>query len=431
MLDDIIRRFLIGQGAMIDNTLSVSQALERLLEGVHPLDAETVSLEQALGRVLAVPVVATIDLPPFAHSSMDGYAVRGVDVASAAPSAPVRLSVAGDIAAGAADLPRLEPGQAIRIMTGGPVPDGADCIVPVEHTGQTGPMAGAELPATINVFQASQPMQYVRPAGLDVTQGQRVFEAGHRLRPQDLGLLASLGVAEPDVVRQPRVAVLSTGDELLPVAAPLTPGKIRDSNGVTIRAFVRQAGGVALALDTAADAMQSVLERLNQAAAQRADLILSTAGVSMGAYDFVRSVLEAYGQLEFWRVNIRPGKPLAFGSFEGIPFMGLPGNPVSAWVTFAVFVWPLIERLEGAWGPGRWPVEVILDEGIDSDGRESYLRSRVRLVDGEYHAVLTGSQDSGVMTSLVHANALTIVPAGTTRLAAGSRANAWMLGGPH
>ncbi len=429
--DDIIRRFLIGQGAMIEETLSVSQALERLLEGVQPLDDETVSLETALGRVLASPIVAGIDLPPFAHSSMDGFAVRAADVASATPETPVRLAVSGDIAAGADNLPELEPGTAIRIMTGGPIPKGADCVVPVEATGEIGPMAGAELPMSIQVLRASHPKQYVRPSGLDVTRGQEVLKAGHRLRPQDLGLLASLGVAEPNVVRRPRVAVLSTGDELVPVEAPLGPGKIRDSNGVTIRSFVRRVGGLALQLAIAADTPESVLARLNQAAEQGADLILSTAGVSMGAYDFVRSVLEAHGNLGFWRVNIRPGKPLAFGSFAGIPFLGLPGNPVSAWVTFTVFVWPLIERLEGAQGPVRWQIEAILDEEVTSDGRESYLRTRVRLINGEYHAVLTGSQDLGVMTSLVSANALAIVPAGTTHLPAGARAQVWMLGGPN
>jgi len=415
---------------MIQDTLSVSQALERLLEGVHPLDAEFVSLEMAQGRVLAAPIVAPIDLPPFAHSSMDGFAVRAADVSSATLDAPVELAVTGDIAAGADEWPKLEPGEAIRIMTGGPIPEGADCVVPVEDTGQTGPMAGAELPSRIQVFQASEPQKYVRPSGLDVKRGQEVLEGGHRLRPQDLGLLASLGVANPSVVRQPRVAVLSTGDELVPVDAPLSPGKIRDSNGVTIRSFVRRVGGVAIELDIAADTQESVLERLNQSVAQRADLILSTAGVSMGAYDFVRSVLESHGELGFWRVNIRPGKPLAFGSFENIPFLGLPGNPVSAWVTFAVFVWPLIERLEGAQGPERWQIEAIFDEDVDSDGRESYLRAHVRLIEGEYHAALTGSQDSGVMTSLVSANALAIIPAGVTHLAAGSKTGVWMLGGP-
>jgi molybdopterin molybdotransferase len=420
----------MGYGAMTQDTLSVSQAVERLLEGVHPLEAEEVNLEAAQGRVLAGSVVAPIDLPPFAHSSMDGFAVRAADVSSADPDAPVELTVSGDIAAGADRLPSLKPGEAIRIMTGGPIPEGADCVVPVEHTGQTGPMAGAELPSRIQVLRASVAEEYVRPSGLDVKRGQVVLEAGHRLRPQDLGLLASLGVAKPSVVRQPRVAVLSTGDELVPVDAPLSPGKIRDSNGVTIRSFVRRVGGVALELEIAADTQESVLERLNQSVAQGADLILSTAGVSMGAYDFVRSVLEAHGELAFWRVNIRPGKPLAFGSFEDIPFLGLPGNPVSAWVTFAVFVWPLIERLEGARGPERWQVEAIFDEDVESDGRESYLRAHVRLIEGEYHAALTGSQDSGVMTSLVSANALAIIPAGVTHLAAGSKADVWMLGGP-
>jgi molybdopterin molybdotransferase len=421
----------MGQGAMIDDILSVSQALEQLLDEIHPLDSEKVPLEMALGRVLAESVVAPIDLPPFAHSSMDGFAVRSSDVAPAGPDSPIRLSVSGDIAAGAGKLPQLEQGQAIRIMTGGPIPPGADCVVPVEETDQAGPMAGLELPGSISVHRASQAGQYIRPSGLDVTKGDLVLEAGHRLRPQDLGLLGALGVPNPSVVRQPKVAALSTGDELVPIGAKLSPGQIHDSNGVTIRSFIRHVGGAAIELDVASDTPESVLERLTEAVSKGADLILTTAGVSMGAYDFVRDVIQEHGELSFWRVNIRPGKPLAFGAFEGVPFLGLPGNPVSAWVTFAVFVWPIIERLEGAKGPERWQVEAILDEDVESDGRESYLRARVGIVDGQYHAKLTGSQDSAVMSSLVAANALAILPAGATSVKQGSKVKVWILGGPH
>jgi molybdopterin molybdotransferase len=388
-----------------------------------------VPLEAGLGRVLASSVDAAIDLPPFSHSSMDGFAVRSDDVAAAGSTEPVVLEVVGDIAAGSDALPVLERGKAIRIMTGGPIPPGADCIVPVERTGDKRPMAGSELPSTIEVFEPSRAGEFVRPAGMDVVSGQRVLDGGHRLRPQDLGLLAALGASQLEVVRRPRVAVLSTGDELVPVDQPLTPGKIRDSNGVTIRSFVRQVGGEAIRLAIAADAPDSVLKGLDEAAAQKSDLILSTAGVSMGAYDFVRAVVEAHGELDFWRVNIRPGKPLAFGSFREIPFLGLPGNPVSAWVTFAVFVWPVIERMEGADPSARWIADAVLDEQVQSDGRESYLRARVRRIGDERHVRLTGSQDSGVMTSLVNANALMIVPAGETRLAKGSQVAVWILGG--
>jgi molybdopterin molybdotransferase len=415
---------------MNDELLSVPQALERLLQSIHPLDAETVPLERALGRTLASPVAAKTDLPPFAHSSMDGYAVKSADVESATEEAPVELDVSGDIAAGSESLPKLESGQAVRIMTGGPIPEGADCVIPVERTSDIGPMAGRDLPARISVFEASRPGQYIRPAGLDVVEGKTVLQAGHRLRPQDLALLGALGVAAPGVIRKPRVAALSTGDELVPVDRPLTAGKIRDSNGIMVRMMLRQVGADPITLDIAADSEESVLERLNQAVAQKADLVVSTAGVSMGAYDFVRLVLEAHGELEFWKVNVRPGKPLAFGRFKGVPFVGLPGNPVSAWVTFVLFVWPLIERLSGAEAPQRWQVDAVLDEDIRSDGRESYLRANVRSVNGQYHAELTGSQDSGVMTSLVSANALVIVPSGVTHLAQGSRVSAWMLGGP-
>jgi molybdopterin molybdotransferase len=416
---------------MADATLSVDQALGRLLSAIRRLETETIPLAEGLGRVLASAISAPIDLPPFANSSMDGYAVRAQDVIGAAPEHPVPLRVSADVAAGAESLPRVGSGQAVRIMTGGPLPPGADCVIPVENIRDGGPMAGARLPSAIEVEEPAKAGDYVRPAGLDVQRGQSVFEAGHSLRPQDLGLLASLGVAQPQVVRRPRVAVMSTGDELLPPEQPLSPGKIHDSNGPTLSAMVTTAGGTCLPLGVVADTPEAVKVRLDQAVDLGVDLILSSAGVSMGAYDFVRTVVQTYGHLDFWRVNIRPGKPLAFGDFRGVPFVGLPGNPVSSWVTFVVFVQPMLDVMRGVNSTRRWAVQVELDEPIDSDGRESYLRARVRWEDGVYRAVLTGSQDSAVMSSLVQANALAIIPAGAQHLPKGSPVTAWMLGGPN
>lgn len=416
---------------MANATLSVDEALARLLADLHRLESESVPLAEGLGRVLASSVVASTDLPPFANSSMDGYAVRAEDVRAASRDHRVTLRVAADVAAGSAHLPTVGPGQAARIMTGGPLPPGADSVVPVEHTTDSRPMAGETLPAIIEVEQAAGAGDFVRPAGLDIRQGETVFQAGHALRPQDLGLLAALGVARPDVVRRPRVAILSTGDELLPPEQALTPGKIHDSNGFILAGLVSSAGGDARPLGIVADSPEAVLEHLNRAVEVGADLILSTAGVSMGAFDYVRTVVEAHGDLGFWRVNIRPGKPLAFGHFGGVPFVGLPGNPVSAWVTFVVFVLPMLGAMLGVTGPRNWTVQVELDEDIESDGRESYLRARVRWEDGAFRAVLTGSQDSAVMSSLVAANALAIVPAGARRLPKGSPVTAWMLGAPN
>lgn len=413
---------------MASQYLSVADARELLVGSLAALPAERVALEESLGRVLAERVQADVNLPPFSNSSMDGYAVRSSDVAEASLEAPRRLKVVGDVAAGRAHLPEVGPGSCVRIMTGGPLPAGADCVVPVEDTDDHGPMAGRELPETVQIFRPVEAGGYVRKAGLDVREGDTVLEPGRRLRPQDMAMLASLGIAQPLVYNRPNVAVISTGDELVGVEQALGPGKIRESNGTMVRGLIKQSGGRPIRLPIAKDDAGSVKAVLDQAVEQCADLIVSSAGVSMGAYDFVRTVVEQHGELAFWRVNIRPGKPLAFGSYRGVPFVGLPGNPVSAWVTFAVFVLPAMDRLEGGRGVERVLVRVKVDEALDSDGRESYLRARVSRSDDGYHARLTGSQDSGVLSSLVAANALLIVPAGDMHVAIGTELDAWILG---
>jgi molybdopterin molybdotransferase len=273
----------------------------------------------------------------------------------------------------------------------------------------------------------------VRAQGTDVQTGQPVLQTGHKLRPQDLGLLAMLGVAQVPVYRKPRVALLSSGDELVPVDAPLRPGKIRDSNTYTLSALLDGAEVEVLNLGIAADRRESVEELLEKAAAQNVDLILSSAGVSVGAFDFIKDVVEAQGELTFWRVNMRPGKPMAFGKFKNIPFIGLPGNPVSAFVGFEVFVRPALERLSGLEtgstqkGTGRPRVRVRLAEDISSDGRESYLRANVREENGILSAHLAGHQGSGNLLSIVQANALLIIPTGVKSLAAGMEVDAWLL----
>lgn len=408
--------------------LSVQEALERLLQRLSPVDTEAVSLEAAVGRVLAEPIVAPTDLPPFANSSMDGYALRAEDVADAGPDRPVRLKVVADVGAGLEDLPSVGPGQAARIMTGAPLPPGADAVVPVEVTSTPQAMAGTTAPEEVEVLRAVRPGDYVRPAGLDVRRGETVLLPGRRLRPADVGMLAALGVPRPKVFRRPRVAILSTGDELVEVHEPLRPGKIRDSNSYSLLAACRQAGAEAVRLGVAPDREEAVEAKFEEAAAMGADLLLSSAGVSMGAHDYVRVVLERRGELGFWRVNIRPGKPLAFGRYRDLPFLGLPGNPVSALVTFEVFVRPVLARLAGLENVERLVVRARLEEPVESDGRESYLRAHLEWRDGEYVARLTGSQDSSVLSSLVKANALVVIPAGVRSVEAGEVVEAWLLG---
>jgi len=410
--------------------LTVAEALNRLLSSLEVLPPEEVRLEDSRGRVLASTVRAANDLPPFANSSMDGFAIRASDTAGASPSAPVTLHVVGDVAAGSVPSFHVGQGQAARIMTGGMIPEGADAVVPVEDTGEPSPMAGRELPRHVEVRAAAKAGGRIRRPGLDVTAGAEVLQQGRILGPKEIGLLAALGVVRVEVRRRARVAICSSGDELVRASRPLAPGKLRDANGVALAAAVRDAGAEPIPGGILRDRYRAVAAGLNRAVRRGADLILSTAGVSQGAYDFVRLVLEREGDLEFWMVNIRPGKPLAFGHFAGTPFLGLPGNPVSALVTFEVFVRPALLRMHGVNGEDRIRFVAELEEPIESDGRESYLRARVRWEASGYRARLSGSQDSSVLSALAAANALLIVPAGVRALPAGARVEGWFLGPP-
>ena len=407
--------------------LSVDEARERILSHFDPVGTETLSLAECARRVLAADVSAQNNLPSFDNSSMDGFAVIAADLADAAPASPRTLEVAADIPAGSSPSVTLASGQAARIMTGAPMPAGADAVVPVEETDFDHRTPGTPAPKKVTIYSSAKAGDFVRLQGTDVQIGQPVLKSGHKLRPQDLGLLAMLGVAEVPVYGKPRVALLSSGDELIPVDAPLRPGKIRDSNTYTLAALIGEAGAEVIRLGIAADRRESVEALLANAATQKVDLILSSAGVSVGAFDFIKEVVEAQGELNFWRVNMRPGKPLAFGRFENIPFIGLPGNPVSAFVGFEVFVRPTLERLSGLEVGTRPKVRVRLAEEISSDGRESYLRANVQGQDGNLSAWLAGHQGSGNLLSIVQANALLIIPAGVKSLAAGMEVDAWLL----
>lgn len=410
--------------------LSVEEALEKVLSTVSVLPAATVSLPDALDRILAEDIVAGDSLPPFANSSMDGYAVRAADVAGASEDKPITLRVVADIAAGAVSDTDLVEGAAARIMTGAPMPAGADAVVPVEHTNEPWRVADRPLSDSIQILRASDVGNYVRMPGEDILAGTTVLHAGRLVRPQDIGVLASLGHARLQVIRRPRVGILATGDELISVEEPLRPGKIRNSNSYAQAAQVTSAGALPIVLGTAGDSRAEVRERLQEAVDRSVDLIVSSAGVSVGAYDVVKMVLEEEGSIGFWRVRMRPGKPLAHGMFGGIPFLGLPGNPVSAMVSFERFARPAILKMAGHEDLSRPTLEVVVEEEIFSDGRESYLRAVVERRDGIYWARSTGSQGSHIMTSLVKANALMIVPEGVTHVPEGKRLQALMIDWP-
>lgn len=405
--------------------LTVAEARRRILDHFPPLAVETVSLEAARGRYLAEAVRAEENLPPFANSSMDGFAVYAADVAGATAERPVRLPVAADIPAGTAQPPALTRGQAARIMTGAPLPAGAEAVVPVEDTDQD--RGAAALPAAVSVHQAAAAGANIRPAGQDVRAGQEVLPAGAALRAAALGVLAALGHAQVRVRRRPRVAVLSTGDELVPVDQRPAAGQIRDVNGSALAAAVAEQGGEVVRLGIAPDRLEAVRAKLLQAAAAGVDLILSSAGVSVGAYDVVKEALATEGELAFWRVQMRPGKPLAFGRFQGVPFIGLPGNPVSALVGMEVFVRPALLRLAGARRLERPTVTAALAEPFQADGRETYLRVTLAAAGAEWVAHSAGHQGSNIISSLVRAEGLLIVPAGAGLVPAGTRLPVWLL----
>jgi len=412
--------------------LTVNEALQLVLDGVEVLASETIPLLDALDRVLAQSVVAQDSLPPFANSSMDGYAVRAADVQGASREKPVTLRVVGDIAAGAVPVTTLgEEGQTVRIMTGAPLPDGADAIIPVEETSEPWRERDRPLPGEIDVYRSVEPGDYVRYPGEDIDAGEEVLPPGHVLRPQEISVLASLGVAEVKVVRRPRVAILATGDELIPVNEPLQPGKIRNSNGYAQTAQVIALGAVPVPLGIARDTEEDVRDRLQAGLDAGMDLFVSSAGVSVGAYDVVKAVLEDAGNVGFWRVRMRPGKPLAFGTYAGIPYLGLPGNPVSSMVSFERFARPAILKMAGHEDLERPQVTVTMRDEIYSDGRETYARATVeRRAEGGYVATTTGSQGSHIMTSLVKANALVIVPEGVKHVPAGEQLQAMMIDWP-
>jgi molybdopterin molybdotransferase len=361
---------------------------------------------------------------------MDGYALRAADSTGASAESPAILHVVADIAAGSVSDVTLTPGSAARIMTGAPIPSGADAVVPVEDTDEPWRDEKRPLPEKIQIKRQVAANDYVRHIGEDIIAGQIVLQAGHALRPQEVGILAALGVSQVPVIRRPQVGVLATGDELIPVDSPLEPGKIRNSNGYAQIAQVIALGGIPISLGIARDTEEDVRAKLQAGLDAGVDLFVSSAGVSVGAYDVVKAVLEQGGNVGFWRVRMRPGKPLAYGQYGGTPYLGLPGNPVSAMVSFERFARAAILKLAGHQQLNRPQINVKMQEEIHSDGRESYIRAVVEKQGDGYIATTTGGQGSHMMTSLVKANALLIVPEGVRYVAAGENLVAWMMDWP-
>ena len=377
--------------------LSFEEAHRRLLARADLTDGERVPLPEAVGRVLVEPkVVAAVDVPPFANSAMDGFALRAAD-------APGVLRLAGEVIAGAAELPAVEAGTTVRIMTGAPMPPGADTVVPLEDA--------TEADGTVTIPGSVAAGRHVRDAAHDTRAGDEICLPG-ALTAARIGVLASLGIGEVAVRRRPVVAILSTGNELVGPGEALGPGQIHDANGAALTAAVVEAGGVPLLLPRQRDEAGPIEAALT-AAARDADLLVASGGVSVGRHDYVRAVLEANGSLDFWRIAVQPGKPLAVGELAGATVIGLPGNPVSALVTFELFVRPLIRAMVGLDGDGRVHVRATPTEPMAKDAaRRAFLRVSAWRENDEIRARPAGGQQSSQLRPLADGNALLVVPEG-------------------
>jgi len=405
--------------------LSATDAARRILAEVRRQPPLRVPLDDALDSVLAEDVVSPIDIPAWTNSAMDGYAARGEDVRGASAERPVRLRVVEQLPAGAFPTRTIGAGETARIFTGAPLPEGADTVIRQEDTDE-----GAE---TVTIVRDRDVGVNFRRVGEDIRRGATALAAGIVLGPAPLGVLASLAVAQPLVYRRPRVAILGSGNEIVDVDQPeqiLSGRKIASSNTHTLVALVRQAGGEPINLGIALDTPESLREHLRRAL--DCDLLVTTAGISVGEHDYVRAVLEELGaEQRFWKLRMRPGAPVGFGVLEGIPWIGLPGNPVSTMVTFELFVRPAIRKMCGHAEPFRRAVPVRMAEPISLKPKlQHFLRGVVREAPGGPEARLTGPQGSGILTSMVLANALLVIPEGQFDTPAGAEVTAIRLDDP-
>lgn len=419
------------------HAISATEASDRILASIEPMPVERCPLASAMGRVIAETVAARASVPPWRSASMDGYAVRARDIATV----PCTLQVVGESVAGGARPVALTAGGAVRIMTGAPVPDGADTVVRVEDTDEwTTEPTNASTNASTNTGQRSVQIRSTRDAGRNVRPLGEDFHAGDVLlntsaciSPAAMGVLASGGIATVATYRAPMVSIVSSGDELVRVegfAAVMNGEKIVSSNSYALPALVRDAGGVPRDGGITPDSPAALRNAIN--AAMACDLLITTGGVSVGERDYTRAVMRDMGaDIKFWRARIRPGGPIAFGVVDGLPWIGLPGNPVSALVTFELFVRPAIRKMLGE--TQLFPAQqiVTLDEHVTVSGDLThYLRVVVSDRDGVLHASLTGTQSSGALTSMLRANALLIVPEGKREYEPGELLRTIPLSGP-
>ncbi len=414
--------FLRGAGKSVKKRcamIQVEDALNIILKETLPLGTEKVAILDSLGRVLGAPVFSGRIIPPRDNSSMDGYAVHEVDTQGASFSNSVILEVIEDIPAGSIPRRVVGIGQAARIMTGAPIPEGADAVIRVEDTRQDG--------TRVELIAAVKKGENIRFAGEDVREGEEVILAGTVVRPAEVGMMAALGKSFVSVYQRPVVAVIATGDELADIDAPVSSWKIVNSNAYSLTAQILECGAIPLQIGIARDNREDLLAKFRPAL--RADVILSSGGVSVGDYDMVKDIMTEVGtDIEFWRVAMKPGKPLVYGRISGKPIFGLPGNPVSTMVSFEQFVRPVLLKMMGHRHLFRRTVQAVLKEGLDKQPELTYfVRVHVECENGGYVAVLTGEQSSGILKSMVRANGLAILPKGVQNISPGERVTVQMI----
>ena len=414
--------------------ISVEEALDKVLSYVDVLESERKPILDCLGQVLAEDVYSTIDIPPLDNSAMDGFALRAEDTRGASESSPRHLAVVGEVAAGSMPTKEVGPGTTIRIMTGAPLPEGADAVIKFEDTDEVNRKSSRKDLSQIGILCEAKKGLNVRRRGEDIARGNMVLQEGTVLRPQEIGVLASLGLSTALVIRRPIVAILATGDELIGVDQPLLPGKIYDSNTYTIAAEVSRYGGIPRILGIGRDSVQSLNEKIDEGL--DADMLVTSGGVSKGDYDIVKDVLAEQGEIGFWTVRMKPGKPIAFGVIEKIkgrkkrkvPHLGLPGNPVSSMITFEQFARPAILKMIGKKVLAKPTIRAIIDGDItNTDGRRVFARVVVTRRSGQYYASLTGPQGSGILTSMVKANGVAVIPESSKGVKSGDMVDVQML----
>jgi len=408
--------------------ITIEEALSIILAHIKPLRSESFELADCLDRVLAQDISAPENIPPFANSAMDGFAVRAVDTRGASVDHPVPLLILEDLPAGQVARRVVKENQAIRIMTGAPLPEGADSVVKVEDTGEE--KFEADGRETVLIYQEAVYGDHIRLAGESVRQGELVLERGTVLRPPEIGMLAALGYPRVSVIRPPRAAIISTGDELQNIEEELLPGKIRDCNRYSLSALVRQYGGTVATLGIVPDEKDYLRKIFSLALTT--DLVITSGGVSAGKYDLVREIIpELEGELLIDRVAMKPGKPLIFSMVRGIPVFSLPGNPVSVMVSFLQFVRPALLKMQGKNRIQKPEVEAILVEDCNErTGRTHLIRVVVEIKDGVYQVRLTGPQGSGILRSLVLSNGLMVVPPNRGPLKAGTKVKVILIDQP-